>query len=194
MADAPPKSRISILMILPPLLFAGFAVMAYFGMQRGDTHSLPSQFIGKQAPALPGDTLEGFASVSDADLRSGAVTVVNFWASWCPPCRAEHPRLLDLQAEGVRIVGVNFKDQASTGAKYLTDDGSPFIGVPFDPQGRAAINWGVTGPPETFIVSGDGTVLHRHVGPLAGTLYTADFLPALGEALGRDMSHVAPGQ
>ncbi len=174
-----------MLAILPPLLFAAFAVTAYLGMQRGDTTTLPSQFIGRQAPGLPPETLEGFPSVTDAELRSGEVTVVNFWASWCPPCRAEHPRLLELQGEGVRIVGVNFKDQAGTAASYLRDDGSPFIGVPFDPQGRAAIDWGVTGPPETFIVAGDGTVLHKHTGPLAGTLYTDVFLPALYEAMGR---------
>ena len=179
------KRRISPLMILPPLIFAAFVVMAYFGMQRGDTTTLPSTFIGKPAPGLPETTLEGFPGVRDADLRAGEVTVVNFWASWCPPCRAEHPRLLELQDEGVRIVGINFKDKAGAAAGYLTDERSPFIGVPFDPQGRAAINWGVTGPPETFIVAGDGTVLHKHVGPLAGTLYTDVFLPKLYEALGR---------
>ncbi|WP_089961264.1 DsbE family thiol:disulfide interchange protein [Salipiger thiooxidans] len=172
-------------MILPPLIFAAFAIMAYLGMQRGDTHTLPSTFIGQQAPGLPAETLEGFGGVTDADLRDGQVTVVNFWASWCPPCRAEHPRLLELQQEGVRIVGVNFKDKAGAAGSYLTEEKSPFIGVPFDPQGRAAIDWGVTGPPETFIVAGDGTVLHKHVGPLAGTLYTDVFLPALHEALGR---------
>jgi len=182
--DAPAR-KISPLMILPPLIFAAFAIMAYLGMQRGDTHTLPSTFIGQQAPGLPPETLEGFGGVTDADLRDGQVTVVNFWASWCPPCRAEHPRLLELQQEGVRIVGVNFKDKAGAAGSYLTEEKSPFIGVPFDPQGRAAIDWGVTGPPETFIVAGDGTVLHKHVGPLAGTLYTDVFLPALHEALGR---------
>ena len=72
--------------------------------------------------------------MSDADLRSGEVTVVNFWASWCPPCRAEHPKLLELQAEGVRIVGVNYKDRQDDAAGYLTEDGSPFVGVAYDPQ------------------------------------------------------------
>lgn len=177
--------KLSVLMILPPLLFAGFAVMAYLGMQRGDTHTLPSTFIGRQAPDLPSETLPGYPAVSNADLRSGQVTVVNFWASWCPPCRAEHPRLLELQAQGVRIIGVNFKDQAATASRYLADDGSPFIGVPFDPQGRSAIDWGVTGPPESFIVGGDGTILFKLVGPMAGTLFEEDFLPALDSALGR---------
>ena len=178
-------ARLSPLMALPPVIFAGFAVMAYLGMYRGDPNALPSTFIGQPAPALPAETLAGFPAATDADLRSGEVTVVNFWASWCPPCRAEHPMLLDLQADGVRIIGVNYKDQTAAASGYLTEDGSPFIGVPYDPQGRAAINWGVTGPPETFIVDGDGTVLHKHVGPLAGTMYTREFLPKLHEALGR---------
>ncbi|MGR3824756.1 MAG: DsbE family thiol:disulfide interchange protein [Salipiger marinus] len=176
-------ARLSPLMALPPVIFAGFAVMAYLGMYRGDPNALPSTFLGQPAPALPAETLAGFPAATDADLRSGEVTVVNFWASWCPPCRAEHPMLLDLQADGVRIIGVNYKDQTAAASGYLTEDGSPFIGVPYDPQGRAAINWGVTGPPETFIIAGDGTVLHKHVGPLAGTLYTDVFLPALDKAL-----------
>lgn len=181
--------RPSLLMFLPPVIFAGFAVMAYFGMQRDNPEDLPSTFIGKQAPALPVEPLEGFPAVTDADLRSGEVTVVNFWASWCPPCRAEHPRLLDLQAEGVRIVGVNYKDRQDDAAGYLTEDGSPFIGVAYDPLGRASINWGVTGPPETFIIGGDGTVLYKIVGPLAGTVYDKRFLPALEEALGETLEH-----
>ncbi|WP_020041919.1 DsbE family thiol:disulfide interchange protein [Salipiger mucosus] len=169
-------------MVLPPLIFAAFAVMAYLGMQRGDPSSLPSTFIGRQAPALPEEALSGFPAVPDGALRTGQVTLVNFWASWCPPCRAEHPRLLELEAEGVRIIGVNFKDKANAAAGYLRESDSPFIGVPFDPKGRTAIEWGVTGPPETFIVGGDGTILHKHVGPLAGTMYEKDFLPALREA------------
>ena len=177
--------RLSPLMILPPVLFAAFAVMAYFGMQRENPEDLPSTFLGKQAPALPAETLAGFPPVSDADLRSGEVTVVNFWASWCPPCRAEHPKLLELQAEGVRIVGVNYKDRQDDAAGYLTEDGSPFVGVAYDPQGRAGIDWGVTAPPETFIVDGEGTVVFKLVGPMVGTVYEKRFLPALHEALGR---------
>ena len=108
---------------------------------------------------------------------------MNFWASWCPPCRVEHPQLLAFQADGLRIVGVNIKDQAGNASKYLAEEENPFIAVPFDPAGRTAIDWGVTAPPETFIVDGDGTVLLRFTGPLVGSDYETRFLPALEQAL-----------
>jgi cytochrome c biogenesis protein CcmG/thiol:disulfide interchange protein DsbE len=109
--------------------------------------------------------------------------LVNFWASWCPPCRVEHPKLLEMQAEGMQIIGVNIRDQEGNASKYLEDDGNPFAAVPFDPAGRTSIDWGVTAPPETFIVDGDGTVLFRFAGPLVGSDYEQRFAPALERAL-----------
>jgi cytochrome c biogenesis protein CcmG/thiol:disulfide interchange protein DsbE len=88
-----------------------------------------------------------------------------------------------MQAEGIAIVGVNFKDTESAATKYLRDDGNPFAAVGFDPQGRTAIDWGVTAPPETFIVGADGTVLFRYAGPLVGSDYEQRFLPELTKAL-----------
>lgn len=177
-------ARMSPLMVLPPLIFAAFAAVAYFGLGREGKDDLPSMLQGRTAPALPEATLEGFPAADPNVLRDGEVTLVNFWASWCPPCRAEHPTLLEMAESGLSIVGVNFKDQAGNAARYLTEDGNPFVGVPFDPQGRTAIEWGVTAPPETFIVDGDGTVLFRFAGPLVGTDYERRFLPALEQALG----------
>ncbi len=176
-------ARISPLMIAPPLIFAAFVGLAAFGMFRENPDGLPSTLIEQQAPALPAAQLANFPAVAPDALRAGEVTLVNFWASWCPPCRAEHPRLLALQAEGVTIIGVNFKDTATAATKYITDDGNPFAGIAFDPQGRTAIDWGVTAPPETFIVSGDGTVLFRFAGPLVGSDYEQRFMPELQKAL-----------
>lgn len=88
-----------------------------------------------------------------------------------------------MQDEGLRIVGVNFKDQASNAASYLGDAGNPFLAVAFDPPGRTAIDWGVTAPPETFILDGDGTVLFKFVGPLVGSDYEQRFVPELAKAL-----------
>ena len=90
-----------------------------------------------------------------------------------------------MQAEGIPIVGINFKDTEAAATKYLRDAGNPFVGVGFDPQGRTAINWGVTAPPETFILDGDGTVLFRFAGPMVGSDYEQRFLPALNKALGK---------
>jgi cytochrome c biogenesis protein CcmG/thiol:disulfide interchange protein DsbE len=176
-------SKISPLMIAPPLIFAAFVTLAAFGMFRPDPEGLPSTLVGQMAPALPEAALDGFAVPTANALTSGEVTLVNFWASWCPPCRAEHPTLLQMQAEGIAIVGVNFKDTAGAARSYLTDDGNPFQGVAFDPQGRTAIDWGVTAPPETFIIDGDGTVLFRFAGPLVGSDYEQRFMPALADAL-----------
>lgn len=173
--------KIPILMILPPLLFVVLAVMFYWGMQRGDSRNLPSAFVGNPHPPITDVPLVGYPAVSAASFGNG-VTLVNFWASWCPPCRAEHPRLLQMQTEGIPIIGVNFKDQANQATQYLTRDGNPFDAVAFDPQGRTAIDWGVTAPPETFIVSGEGVVLFRFQGPLVGTDYEKRFLPALQKA------------
>jgi len=177
-------AKIQPLMIAPPLIFAAFVLFAAVGMFRDDPDGLPSTLVGQAAPALPDKPLATFPVPAPDVLSSGEVTLVNFWASWCPPCRAEHPKLLQMQAEGVAIVGVNFKDTESAATKYLRDDGNPFASVGFDPQGRTAINWGVTAPPETFIVGPDGTVLFRYAGPLVGSDYEQRFLPALKKALG----------
>jgi len=97
-------------MLAPPLIFAGLAGLFLVGMLKGDPNSLPSVFIGQPAPPVPEAPLTGRIHLTDDMLRSGEVTVVNFWASWCPPCRAEHPYLLQLQADGVRVAGINFND------------------------------------------------------------------------------------
>lgn len=171
------------MMALPPVLFAGLAAMFWLGMQRDNPGELPSVFIGKPAPVLPATTLPGAVQLTDADLRKGEVTVVNFWASWCPPCRAEHPVLKQMAADGVRVAGVNIMDKEADAAGYLAGEGNPFFALATDPNGRDRVEWGVTAPPETFIVDGEGTVLFRFTGPLVGTDYEARFVPALEAAL-----------
>jgi cytochrome c biogenesis protein CcmG, thiol:disulfide interchange protein DsbE len=171
------------LMVVPPILFAGLAAMFYVGMQRENPGELRSVFIGRPAPVLPTTGLPGIPVLADADLRRGEVTVVNFWATWCPPCRAEHPVLLQMAADGVRVAGVNIMDDDAKAVAYLAEEGNPFIGVATDPNGRNRVEWGVTAPPETFIIGGDGTVLFKFVGPLVGTDYETRFVPELEKAL-----------
>jgi cytochrome c biogenesis protein CcmG, thiol:disulfide interchange protein DsbE len=176
-------ARVSPLMLLPPVLFVGLAATFLWGMARQDPGTLPSALIGQTAPALPAAGLPGLPVATDADLRTGKPVLVNFWASWCPPCRAEHPKLKELAAQGVRIVGVNFRDAEANASRYIAEEGNPFAGVQFDPKGRTAIDWGVTAPPETFILDGDGRILFRFAGPLVGSDYEQRFLPEWEKAL-----------
>lgn len=178
-------ARPSALMLLPPLLFAALAAMFVWGMGRDRPDDLPSTFIGRQAPPFVAASLPGIPGASDAMLRSGEVTLVNFWATWCPPCRAEHPKLLEMAGQGIRIIGVNIRDDDAKAVAYLAEQGNPFIAVAADNSGRNAIDWGVTGAPETFIVAGDGTVLYRFIGPLIGSDYEQRFVPELQRALKR---------
>jgi cytochrome c biogenesis protein CcmG/thiol:disulfide interchange protein DsbE len=172
------------LLAVPPVLFAGVAAMFLWQMEGGrDSQDLPSTFIGKPAPAVPQTGLPGTAQLTDADLRAGEVSVVNFWASWCPPCRAEHPVLLEMQARGIRVAGINMMDREADATGYLAGGGNPFFALATDPKGRNRVEWGVTNPPETFIIGGDGTVLFKFIGPLVGTDYETRFVPELEKAL-----------
>lgn len=171
------------LMVLPPVIFAGLAGLFYSGMMRENPQDLPSVFIDRQAPNVPQTGLPGIAVLTDADLRAGQVTVLNFWASWCPPCRAEHPVLKEMAANGIRVAGINMMDDEQNALTYLTDDGNPFFALATDPQGRNRVEWGVTAPPETFIIRGDGSVAFKFIGPLVGSDYEQRFKPALEAAL-----------
>ena len=171
------------LLLVPVVLFAGLAGMFYVGMYRDNPGELRSVLIGHEAPVLPATGLPGVPVLTPADLRSGEVTVLNFWASWCPPCRAEHPVLLKMAADGVRVAGINMMDDDAKAGAYLAREGNPFIAVATDPNGRNRVEWGVTAPPETFMIAGDGTILFRFVGPLVGTDYETRFVPELAKAL-----------
>jgi cytochrome c biogenesis protein CcmG/thiol:disulfide interchange protein DsbE len=170
-------------MVLPPVIFAGLAGLFYTGMMRDNPQDMPSVFIDRPAPVVPVTGLPGIPVLTDADLRSGEVTVVNFWASWCPPCRAEHPVLLEMAAKGIRVAGINMMDPEANALAYLADDGNPFFALATDPQGRNRVEWGVTAPPETFIIRGDGSVAFKFIGPLVGSDYERRFVPALEAAL-----------
>ncbi|MEP3441754.1 MAG: DsbE family thiol:disulfide interchange protein [Sulfitobacter sp.] len=179
-------AKINPMMIAPPLIFVAFVAMAAVGMYRDDPNGIPSTMIGKPAPGVPERALAGFTHATPEMLATGEVTLVNFWASWCPPCRAEHPRLLEMQAQGVNIIGINFGDTERAATQYIVNDDNPFAGIGFDPQRRMAVDWGVTAPPETFILDGGGTVLYRFTGPLVGSDYEQRFLPAFEAALSKN--------
>lgn len=175
-------ARISPLVVLPPLVFAALAGVFLWGMGREDPEGLPSTMIGREAPGLPQTTLPGKTQLTDAMLREPGVKLVNFWASWCPPCRAEHPTLTELSTQ-LPVYGVDLKDPEANALEFLAQDGDPFRAIATDPNGRGAIDWGVTAPPETFIIDGEGKVLFRFAGPLVREDYQNRFLPELQKAL-----------
>lgn len=169
------------LLFLPPLLFAGMAALFLLGMGRDNPDALPSAIAGRPAPAL---TLEPFAegpALTDAMIRGPGVKLVNFWASWCAPCRAEHPILTELAAEGIPIYGINYKDTPAQALKFLGDLGNPFAAIGVD-AGRMAIDWGVYGVPETFVIDAQGAVVLRFAGPITRAELERTIRPALATA------------
>lgn len=175
-------ARISPMMLLPVAVFAGFAAMAGWALMRPDPDALPSAITGREAPPVGTQTLPGKVQFTDEMLRQPGVKLVNFWASWCPPCRAEHPTLVDLSKQ-LPVYGVDLKDPEASASAFLAEHGDPFHALATDPRGRIAIDWGVTAPPETFIVDGQGKILYRFAGPLVRDDYTQRFLPELQKAL-----------
>jgi cytochrome c biogenesis protein CcmG/thiol:disulfide interchange protein DsbE len=166
-------------MIAPPAIFLGLATLFFVGMQRDNPDELPSAMVGRQAPEVSLSSVSFAEQFEDADLRSGELTFVNFWASWCAPCRAEHPTLMSLAEQGYEIMGVNYKDNAANAAGFIQELGDPFAKGGADPNGRMALNWGVYGVPETYVIDGDGTVLMRIAGPLTEREMAARVQPLL---------------
>ncbi|NOR60941.1 MAG: DsbE family thiol:disulfide interchange protein [Rhodobacteraceae bacterium] len=178
-----PKKSFNYFLLLPPLIFAGLATMFYVGLQRENPNDLPSEFIGRTAPAVNLTDLREDPAPVDADFRNGNMQLVNFWASWCAPCRAEAPMLERMADEmGISIIGINYKDQPTQAHSFLRQFGDPFIKIGADFSGRNAIEWGVTGVPETFILDGDGKILLRYPGPITQSVLTNRILPLLNAA------------
>lgn len=185
----PPRRRMSVL-LWPLLVFAALAALFAFGLGHGDPSKLPSALIGKQAPAFVFPPVEGLVDgatpiqgFKSEDLADGRISVVNFWASWCGPCVQEHPLLVALTVRtGVRLLGVNYKDQAVSARRFLGRYGNPYAAVGTDTSGRGAIEWGVYGMPETFVLNGRGQIVYKHVGPISPEALESKIIPAVRAA------------
>ncbi|MEZ5913056.1 MAG: DsbE family thiol:disulfide interchange protein [Paracoccaceae bacterium] len=178
-------ARLSPLMIAPPLLFAGLAVLFYAGMSRDNPDELPSTLVGRPAPSVQLTALGDGESFTDADLKADGVKLVNYWASWCAPCRAEHPQLEEMATEGIRLFGVNYKDKPENALKFLAELGNPFAMLGADANGRMALDWGVYGVPETYVIDGEGRIVLRFAGPITKEHLEKTIRPAIAEALGQ---------
>jgi cytochrome c biogenesis protein CcmG/thiol:disulfide interchange protein DsbE len=183
---SPPRPRRRPWAMIPVIVFGSLALAMYVALRSGDPSIVPSALVGKPVPDFALPPLEGLVrdgapvpGLADEDLARGEVSVVNVWASWCAPCREEHPLLMRLSEAGENVVGINYKDETENGRRFLGRLGNPFSAVGVDEAGRSAIDWGVYGVPETFIVDGAGTIRCKHVGPFDEEALEKRLIPAI---------------
>ncbi len=168
--------------LVPVVIFLGITAFFYAGLQNGPPSVLPSPLVGKQVPSYEMEALAPeFTSFTSADLASGKPILVNFWASWCAPCRIEAPILEELaKRKGMTLYGIAYKDEAEFARNFLDEFGNPFVHIVADSDGRGAIEWGLTGVPETYVVDGDGIIRAHYAGPLTDEIVENIILPAAG--------------
>ncbi len=192
MSEAPAGTglRRKLLVALPLILFLALAALFFFRLGSGDPSRIPSALIGREAPnadlpAVAGLLQDGkpLPGLNAAEFK-GNVTLVNVWASWCVPCHDEVPLLDELAKDKrIRMVGINYKDQPDNARRFIGRYGNPFSAIGADPNGRAAIDWGVYGVPETFVVGRDGRIAYKLVGPITEENLKAVLMPAIEKAL-----------
>jgi cytochrome c biogenesis protein CcmG/thiol:disulfide interchange protein DsbE len=187
--DTRPARR-RLFVLIPLLIFLVLALLFLYRLGTGDPSRIPSALIGRPVPATNLPPLEGLTRDGipvpgiAADSFTGAVTLVNVWASWCVPCHDEAPLLMKLaEDKRIRMVGINYKDQSDNARRFIGRHGNPFVAVGTDANGRASIDWGVYGVPETFVIGRDGRVAYKLVGPITAQNLDAALRPALEKAL-----------
>lgn len=184
-----------LLALIPLIVFACIALAVGKVMYDQEVHgtdisAIPSALIGTKAPALALAPLEGSSlpALTDAAIK-GKLTLVNVFASWCIPCRDEHPVLKQLAEDGrLNIVAINYKDKSENALRFLGELGNPYKAIGIDPDGSSAIDWGVYGIPESYLVAPDGTILYKQVGPFTPTSLKEGLYPAMERALGKPVS------
>ncbi|MBM4226673.1 MAG: DsbE family thiol:disulfide interchange protein [Gammaproteobacteria bacterium] len=179
--------------LVPIAIFAVLVVVLGVGLKL-DPRYVPSPLIDKPAPEFSLTTLgEEPKPMTRADLL-GRPVVLNVWASWCSACRIEHPLLVSLaQAQGVEIIGLNYKDTRAEALRWLADHGDPYRQSIFDPEGKLGLDLGVYGVPETFVLDGAGVIRHKHVGPLSEDIWASDFAPLLKKLSASDGTGASGG-
>lgn len=160
-------SRKKLFAFFPLVLFAGVGVLFVIRLFSGDPSKVPSPLVFKAAPSFQLEPLGTFEAFSEQDLKNGKTSILNVWASWCAPCRQEHPFLMQLSKEtDIQVFGLNYKDKTDQALRFLSNLGNPYYKIGADPKGQSAIEWGVYGVPETFIVNGQGIIIYKHIGPI----------------------------
>ena len=171
-------------LLVPLLVFLVLVALFYFRLGGGDPSRIPSALLNKPVPDFSLPPIEMGAGLSSADLARG-IYLVNVWASWCGPCRVEHPILMQLAADKrFTLVGINYKDVQENAQRFLGALGNPFERIGADRDGKTGIDWGVYGVPETFIVK-HGIIVHKFIGPLSEEGLASDLMPAIEKAIGK---------
>ncbi|MCU7916940.1 MAG: DsbE family thiol:disulfide interchange protein [Candidatus Thiodiazotropha sp. (ex Dulcina madagascariensis)] len=163
---------------IPLLIFAVIAAFLYKGLGM-NPREIPSPLIGKSIPEFSLPTVENAATMVNSENLLGKVYLLNVWATWCVSCRAEHETLVHLSRSGVEIVGLNWKDDRDKALAWLNRLGDPYIINIFDQKGRTAIDLGVYGAPETFLVDSKGVIHYKHAGPISMELFNKTLLPMI---------------
>src|SRR5690242_5717321 len=185
-----PMKRRRLVVLLPLVVFMAVAGLFLYRLGAGDPSKLPSALIGRPVPDTPLPAVEGLVrdgkpvpGIANADFK-GAVSLVNVWASWCVPCHDEAPLLMQLaQDKRIRILGINYKDQPDNARRFVGRYGNPFAAVGADQNGRASIDWGVYGVPETFLIGRDGKIAYKLVGPITAHNLETVLKPEIEKAL-----------
>ena len=169
---------------VPITLFAALIAVFFIGLGR-DVQTIPSPLIGKPAPVFELPRVEDPAQTVGTKDFAGKPYLLNVWATWCVGCRQEHEVLLEISRRGeIPIVGLNWKDQRELAQQWLNQLGNPYVANAFDNEGRVAIDWGVYGAPETFLIDASGQVAHKLVGPMSIQIWEKEFAPLLARSAG----------
>ncbi len=184
------RPRRNLLVLVPLIVFLALAGLFFYRLGAGDPSRIPSALIGRTVPQTTLPPVEGLTRDGkpipgiDPAMFKGEVTLLNVWASWCVPCHDEAPLLADLARDKrIRIAGINYKDQADNARRFLNRYGNPFAASGADENGRASIEWGVYGVPETFLIGRDGRIAYKLVGPITADNLNSVLKPQIEKAL-----------
>ena len=165
--------------ILPLIVFLVVGVFLFLSLN-SDPNKLPSPLIGKKFPIIEGTDFYSNETVKLNDLMGNKLALVNVWASWCVTCRKEHQVIMNIAKNtNLKLIGINYKDTKNDGEEYLKVMGNPFDKIVFDPNGEIGMELGVYATPETFLISREGLIIHKHIGEITKEIWNEDFLPLI---------------
>ena len=165
--------------ILPLLVFLVVGVFLFLSLN-SDPNKLPSPLVGKKFPIIEGNDFYSNETVKLNDLMDNKLALVNVWASWCVTCRKEHQVIMNIaKNNNLKLIGINYKDTKSDGREYLKVMGNPFDEIVFDPNGEIGMELGVYATPETFLISREGLIIHKHIGEITKEIWNENFLPLI---------------